>query len=79
MHSLSFTLGDLKVICGCPLIDFLDALLQLTLCCALVFGSGSETKVINSQIQELGDVVYVEEGQQQYTPLMNSFIFIMEI
>ena len=47
MHTLSFTFRDLEAICGCPLIDFLDALLHLTLCCMHVFRSGGYTEVIN--------------------------------
>ena len=69
MHPLSFTFGDLKAVSDCSLVDFLDALLQLMLCCPCVFRSKGYTKVINiqvvinSRIQALGDVdFYFEEG-----------------
>ena len=46
MHALSFCFGDLKSIYGCPFINFVDTLLQLTLCCPCIFGFRCDAEVI---------------------------------
>ena len=46
MHALSFCFGDLKSIYGCPYINFVDILLQLTLCCPYIFGFRCDAEVI---------------------------------
>ena len=47
MNASSFTLVAIKAIGDSLLVNFLDALLPLTLCYAHVFEFGGYTKVIN--------------------------------
>ena len=63
MHASSFAFRDPETICACPSSDFPDALLQLTLCCAHLFWSGSDAEVvnieevINARIEALCEVI----------------------
>ena len=50
MHESRFAFGDPETVCTCPLTHFLDALLQLTLSILHIFGSGSDTEVVNIKI-----------------------------